>query len=195
VNLDDLDRDRPDLGCEPQQARSIARNLQRDETKVVVVLVAKTGAGWLGGGDDDDGLGARPALRDAVDRFIEQNLLDEHLSPSAVARAHGLSVRTINRAFNATGQTVGIRIRRLARARNELAERRQPIGTIATKWGFDDSSHFSRSFKACYGTSPKEFRDARVRAEQARAAMQQTGPRVQALTDASDKTGVTPARW
>jgi len=72
------------------------------------------------------------------------------LSPSAIARAHGLSVRTINRAFNATGQTVGetIRIRRLARARNELAERRQPIRTIATKWGFDDSSHFSRSFKA-----------------------------------------------
>ena len=104
---------------------------------------------------------------------------------------------SINRAFNATGQTVGetIRIRRLARARNELAELRQPIGTIATKWGFADSSHFSRSFKACYGTSPKEFRDARVRAEQAGAAMQQTGPRVQALTDASDKTGVTPARW
>jgi len=47
-----------------------------------------------------------------------------------------LSVRTINRAFNATGQTVGetIRIRRLARARNELAELRQPVGTIATKW-------------------------------------------------------------
>jgi len=41
-----------------------------------------------------------------------------------------LSVRTINRAFNATGQTVGetIRIRRLARARNELAELRQPVG-------------------------------------------------------------------
>ena len=57
---------------------------------------------------------------------------------------------SINRAFNATGQTVGetIRIRRLARARNELAERRQPIGTIATKWGFADSSHFSRSFKS-----------------------------------------------
>jgi len=47
--------------------------------------------------------------------------------------------------------------------------------------GFADSSHFSRSFKACYATSPKEFRDARVRVEQAGAAMQQTGPRVQAL--------------
>jgi len=109
-----------------------------------------------------------------------------------------LSVRTINRAFNATGQTVGetIRIRRLARARNELAELRQPDSRdFRDQVGFADSSHFSRSFKACYATSPKEFRDARVRVEQAGAAMQQTGPRVQALTDASDKTGVTPARW
>ena len=108
-----------------------------------------------------------------------------------------MSVRTINRAFNATGQTVGetIRIRRLARARNELAELRQPVGDYRDQVGFADSSHFSCSFKACYATSPKEFRDACVRVEQADAAMQQTGPRVQALTDASDKTGVTPARW
>ena len=31
VNLDDLDWDRPDLDCEPQQARGIPRNLQLDE--------------------------------------------------------------------------------------------------------------------------------------------------------------------
>ena len=33
VNLDDLSWDRPDLDCEPQQARGIPRNLQLDETK------------------------------------------------------------------------------------------------------------------------------------------------------------------
>ena len=32
VNLDDLRWDRPDLGCEPQQARGIPRNLRLDET-------------------------------------------------------------------------------------------------------------------------------------------------------------------
>ena len=32
VNLDDLRWDRPDLDCEPQQARGIPRNLQLDET-------------------------------------------------------------------------------------------------------------------------------------------------------------------
>ena len=34
VNLDDLSWDRPDLDCEPQQARGIPRNLQLDETKM-----------------------------------------------------------------------------------------------------------------------------------------------------------------
>ena len=32
VNLDDLRWDRPDLDCEPQEARVIPRNLQVDET-------------------------------------------------------------------------------------------------------------------------------------------------------------------
>jgi len=32
VNLDDLRWDRPELDCEPQQARGIRRNLQLDET-------------------------------------------------------------------------------------------------------------------------------------------------------------------
>jgi hypothetical protein len=34
LNLDDLRSDRPDLDCEPQQARGIPRNLQLDETVV-----------------------------------------------------------------------------------------------------------------------------------------------------------------
>ena len=38
LNLDDLDWDRPDLNCEPQQARGITRNLQLDETRVRVWL-------------------------------------------------------------------------------------------------------------------------------------------------------------
>src|SRR6185312_5725582 len=37
VNLDDLRWDRPELDCEPQQARGIRRNLQLDETAVVMV--------------------------------------------------------------------------------------------------------------------------------------------------------------
>jgi AraC-like DNA-binding protein len=103
---------------------------------------------------------AQPALRAAMDRYIERHLLDGSITPTAIAAAHGVSVRTVNRIFNATGQTAGevVRIRRLARARAELTDSDRPVTVIAHRWGFADTSHFSRSFKAHYGSSPTDYR-------------------------------------
>jgi AraC family transcriptional regulator, positive regulator of tynA and feaB len=66
----------------------------------------------------------------------------------------------VNRIFSATGQTVGevVRLRRLARAREELIDFDRPVSAIAHRWGFADTSHFSRSFKAHYGSPPTEYR-------------------------------------
>ena len=74
-----------------------------------------------------------PALRAAMDRYIERHLLDGALTLNDIATAHGVSVRTVNRIFNATGQTVGevIRVRRLARAREDLADSALSVSTIA----------------------------------------------------------------
>ena len=49
-------------------------------------------------------------------------------------------MRTVNRVFNATGQTVGevIRVRRLARAREDLTEATALSPSIAHRWGFSD---------------------------------------------------------
>jgi AraC family transcriptional activator of tynA and feaB len=71
-----------------------------------------------------------------------------------------VSVRTVNRTFSATGHTVGevVRVRRLARAREELVDRAAPITSIAHRWGFADGSHFSRAFRAVYGCSPSDYR-------------------------------------
>jgi AraC family transcriptional regulator, positive regulator of tynA and feaB len=104
---------------------------------------------------------ARPALRAAMGRYIERHLLDVELTQSALATAHGVSCRTVNRIFSDTGQTVGevVRVRRLARARDELIGSDQLISGIAHRWGFSDSSHFSRSFKAHYGSSPSAYRE------------------------------------
>ena len=103
---------------------------------------------------------AQPALRAAMDRYIDRHLLHGPLSPAEIAAAHGVSIRTVNRIFNATGQTVGevVRVRRLARAREELTDPDRPVSVIAHRWGFADTSHFSRSFKAHYGSSPTEYR-------------------------------------
>jgi AraC-like DNA-binding protein len=113
-------------------------------------------------GDAPTTSAAQPALRAAMDRYIERHLLDGAVTVGDIATAHGVSVRTVNRIFNATGQTVGevIRVRRLARAREDLVDSALSVSAIAHRWGFADPSHFTRSFKAHYGASPREYRTA-----------------------------------
>jgi AraC family transcriptional activator of tynA and feaB len=107
----------------------------------------------------------RPALRASIERYIERNLLSGAVTPAEIAAAHWVSIRTVNRAFSATGQTVGevVRARRLARAREDLTVTDRPISDIAHRWGFTDSSHFCRTFKGHYGYSPTDYRLANHR--------------------------------
>ena len=102
-------------------------------------------------------------LRAAMERFIEQHLTSMAITPERIACEHGVSVRTVNRIFSTTGDTVGgvIRSRRLAHARDELTAGAEPISVIAHRWGFFDSSHFHRAFKASYGLSPRDYRASR----------------------------------
>jgi hypothetical protein len=44
----------------------------------------------------------RPALRASMERYIEQNLLNGAVTPAAIAAAHWVSIRTVNRVFSAT---------------------------------------------------------------------------------------------
>jgi AraC family transcriptional regulator, positive regulator of tynA and feaB len=103
----------------------------------------------------------RPALRASIERYIDQNLLNGSVTPAALAASHWVSIRTVNRVFSATGQTVGevVRARRLARARAEVTSTDRAISNIAHRWGFSDTSHFSRTFKAHYGCSPTDYRN------------------------------------
>ena len=143
--------------------------------------------------------GAGSALRAAMDRYIERHLLDQPVSATALATAHGVSVRTVNRVFNATGQTVSevVRVRRLARARDEVTDGSSSIATIATRWGFADGSHFSRAFKAHYGSSPTDYREAAGAGRGAPtrgASVHRPVARVQARVSGPAETGATPVR-
>jgi AraC family transcriptional activator of tynA and feaB len=139
---------------------------------------------------------ARPALRAAMDRFIEQHLLDDVVTPAAIATAHGVSTRTVNRVFNATGQTVSevVRVRRLARARDDLTKSDRPISAIAHRWGFSDTSHFSRTFKAHYGSSPTDYRCAARVVCEGGAPIQRSVAAVQGAAVRGSETGVTAAQ-
>jgi AraC family transcriptional activator of tynA and feaB len=100
-------------------------------------------------------------LRAAMEAWIDRHL-GEEITPATIAAAHGVSVRTVYRAFESSGDTVGahVRSRRLLRARAELAAGTEPVAVIARNWGFSDSSHFSRAFRTRFGTSPSAYRAA-----------------------------------
>ncbi|WP_020173144.1 helix-turn-helix domain-containing protein [Gordonia polyisoprenivorans] len=100
------------------------------------------------------------ALRQSIERWIDQHLGDANITPALVAAAHAISVRTVHRMFAETGDTLGsvIRMRRLLRARRELECTHHSITAIASRWGFSDSSHFTRTFKRQFDISPSDHR-------------------------------------
>ncbi|MBF6071703.1 helix-turn-helix domain-containing protein [Nocardia farcinica] len=106
---------------------------------------------------------SRQSLLQRVKAYIEARLDEPELAPAEIARANHISLRYLQKIFEAEGTTVSdwVRRRRLERCRIELIDPRHdsaPIGAIAARWGFIDSSYFSRIFKATYGATPREFR-------------------------------------
>jgi acetamidase/formamidase/AraC-like DNA-binding protein len=80
-----------------------------------------------------------------------------------VARAEGMSARYVQRLFECREDTFSeyVRRQRLNRARADLADpnhAQESVAVIALRWGFRDQSHFSRSFSAEFGKSPRDSR-------------------------------------
>ncbi|MEM7570461.1 MAG: helix-turn-helix domain-containing protein [Pseudomonadota bacterium] len=118
--------------------------------------------------DTADAAGARHltqaphVLRERIHAYINQNLKDSDLSVSAIAEAHGISTRYVRKLFETGEYTVRewIKRQRLENARRDLLKSRSTkpmITQIAYRWGFKDSAHFSRSFKAAFDESPRSF--------------------------------------
>ena len=96
---------------------------------------------------------------------IEALLSDPALSPVKLAEAHNISTRHLHRLFKQAGTSFReyVRAQRLARCRNDLADQRLaalPVTEIAFRWGFNNSSHFSRCFKKTFGCTARDFRAA-----------------------------------
>ncbi|GAA2620952.1 helix-turn-helix domain-containing protein [Streptomyces tubercidicus] len=107
----------------------------------------------------------RQALLLRVRHFIDAHLADPALSAEAIAAHHHISVRHLQRLFQADGTTVNgwIRSRRLEESGRELARPRRTrpaVAAVAQRWGFVSPAHFSRAFRAAYGMSPREWQAA-----------------------------------
>jgi AraC-like DNA-binding protein len=109
----------------------------------------------------------RPSLPPAmtlarVKLWIERHL-GEELSAEDIAAGCGLSSRHLNRLFSREGTSLMQFVweRRLARCHRNLTDpamRGRSITEIAFAAGFNDPSHFSRSYRAHYGCAPSVSR-------------------------------------
>jgi AraC-like DNA-binding protein len=102
-------------------------------------------------------------LTSQILKYIDAHLTETTLSPAEIAAALDLSVRHVHRLFSRQGSTMAdwIRAQRLRHCRSDLADPRlrgKSITEIAFFWGFNDSAHFSRTFKQQFGISPRAFR-------------------------------------
>lgn len=100
-----------------------------------------------------------------VRAFIDEHLSDPDLGIQGIASTHFVSVRLLQKLFEAEGTSVSevIRTRRLERCRRDLADpslSHVSISLIGHRWGITDPAYFSRLFRSTYGLSPREFRKA-----------------------------------
>lgn len=107
--------------------------------------------------------GLHETTRDRVKAYIDANLRDPLLSLDRIAAAIGCSKRYLHKLFNGEAETLNSYIwhARLERIRQDLANPallRRSITEIAFAWGFNSSTHFSRSFRERFGVSPRGYR-------------------------------------
>ncbi len=92
--------------------------------------------------------------------LMEENIEDP-LSPADIAEELGISTRQLERLFgrylNSTPKHYFMEMR-LQRARNLLVQSERSITEIAMACGFRSNSHFSKVFRAQYGTSQVSHR-------------------------------------
>lgn len=103
------------------------------------------------------------ALRAHVQKLIDDSLSQPNLTPISLATRLDISVRHLYRLFEEQGDSVCryIQRSRLKRSADDLSNpflRSESITSIAYKWGFTDSAHFSRAFKKQFELSPKDYR-------------------------------------
>ncbi|RZI96444.1 MAG: AraC family transcriptional regulator [Microbacterium sp.] len=93
---------------------------------------------------------------------VSGSLDDLGLDVRSLARAEGISPRTVRNVFDEIGTTPAryIRQARMTRAQRLLRSTNLRIADIAALTGFADHSTMTRVFRRDLGRSPRDYRDA-----------------------------------
>jgi AraC-like DNA-binding protein len=130
----------------------------RATTELVRALIVSAGRHDLSG----DGEWHR-TLETRLATYIDQHLKDRDLCAGELARVHHISVRQLFKLWARRDVSLSQWIiqQRLERAHADIAavgNSRMTVATVAHRWGFTDTTHFSRRFRAAYSMSPREWR-------------------------------------
>lgn len=112
-----------------------------------------------------DGTSVRWAIHRRAVAYMKENLACHDLSPAQIAAATGVSARYVHRIFESADETVCECLARLRLERSHAdlsngAKNPMSIKEIAVGNGFKSQSHFSSLFRARFGVTPRDFRQA-----------------------------------
>ena len=113
----------------------------------------------------DQGLSDPDRVRfERIQARLARLIRDPMLDITEIAGREGLSLRSLQRLFQAAGTTPTkwVLHRRLDGISRDLANdlcAQRSITDIAYSWGFNDLSYFNRSFRAHFGIGPKAWRE------------------------------------
>ncbi|MBC7519023.1 MAG: helix-turn-helix domain-containing protein [Microbacteriaceae bacterium] len=130
-------------------------------TDLIAILIHST---FL---SDQPPQGKATVLRERVMSFVRHHHTDPQLTPSLIARAHHVSLRTLHGAFSDADYSLmdTVRNERVEQARRDLTNPRLgglSLAQVAHAHGFSSPSDFSRTFRSVLGSSPSEYRDVQV---------------------------------
>jgi AraC-like DNA-binding protein len=103
------------------------------------------------------------ALLPCILAYARQHLRERNLTPGRIAQAHHISLRHLYTICSGANIRIAewILEQRLDGAKREIENppgQARTIGATALRWGFVDTTHFGRRFRAAYGMSPSEFK-------------------------------------
>lgn len=112
---------------------------------------------------------AMPSLQD-VQRWIAGHLQEADLSAKTVARAFGISRRTLYNLFATEGTTprfyiLEVRLQMVAQRLRDPAYRGLTVAMIGQQCGFAHPAHMSRCFSSAFEMSPARWRELQASAD------------------------------
>ncbi len=136
---------------------------QRLEANVIDLLATTLGYAEESRRHDLLSSGVKLEYLHRIRGFIRKHLHDERLTPDWIAAAHSISTRYLHMLFEAEDVSVSRYIQRLRlqgcrSALENPAFAQYTVGEIGYRYGFKDSSHFSRAFKTEFGVTPARCR-------------------------------------